>query len=130
APPPPPPPPPAPPPPPHDDIDRELGAWTAGRTSYEAASLLQAEGVAATAVLDGFELLEDPQLRYRGFFVDIDHPELGVTASAGIPLRYSETQLHYGSAPTLGQHNRDVLTELAGLEAEEFERLVREMVIV
>ena len=114
----------------HDDIDRELSAWTSGRTPYEAAAALQREGVAATAVLDSFALLDDPQLRHRGFFVDIDHPDVGVTASAGIPLRYGETRLRYGSAPLLGQHNREVFTGLVGVDAEEFERLVRDSVIV
>ncbi|MCY4615297.1 MAG: CoA transferase [Chloroflexi bacterium] len=113
----------------HDDIDRELSAWTAERTSHDAAASLQAEGVAATAVLDAFELLDDPQLRHRGFFVDIDHAELGVTASAGIPLRYSDTQLRYLPTPLLGQHNREVFTELVGVEPEEFEQLVRDSVI-
>ena len=113
----------------HDDIDRELSAWTSSRSPQEAAALLQAEGVAATAVLDGFGLLDDPQLQYRGFFVDIDHPEVGVTASAGIPLRYSETQLHYGSTPLLGQHNREVFTDLVGLEPAEIDQLVDEQVI-
>ncbi len=113
----------------HDDIDRELSAWTAERTSHDAAASLQAAGVAATAVLDAFELLEDPQLQHRGFFVDIDHAELGVTASAGIPLRYSETQLRYLPTPLLGQHNREVFTDLVGVEPEEFEQLVRDSVI-
>ena len=114
----------------HDDIDHDLSAWTRERTSHDAMHLLQAEGVAAVAVLDGPELVEDPQLRHRGFLVDIDHPEVGVTASAGIPLSFSETQLHYGSAPLLGQHNREVFTELVGIEPEEFEQLVRDSVIV
>ncbi len=114
----------------HDDVDRDLAAWTRDRTSHEAMHLLQAAGVAAVAVLDGPELVEDPQLRRRGFLVDIDHPEVGVTASAGIPLSFSETRLHYGSAPLLGQHNREVFTELVGIEPEEFEQLVRDSVIV
>ena len=86
--------------------------------------------MAATAVLDAAGLLDDPQLRHRGFFVDIDHPEIGVTASAGIPVRFSETQLHYGSAPLLGGNNREVFTEIVGLEGAEFERLIAEDVIV
>ena len=69
-------------------------------------------------------------MRHRGFFVDIDHPEVGVKASAGIPLRYSDTQLHYGPAPMLGQHNREVFTDLVGMEPEEFDRLIRDSVIV
>ncbi len=114
----------------HDDIDRELSAWTAGRTADEATELLQQAGIASTPVLNGPALVDDPQLRHRGFLVDIDHPEVGVKASAGIPLRYSETQLHYGSAPLLGEHNREVFTGLVGVEPEEFEQLIRDSVIV
>ena len=87
----------------HDDIDRELSAWTSARTSHEAMHVLQAERIAAVAVLDGPELVEDPQLRHRGFLVDIDHPEVGVTASAGIPLhsarRGSTTEIRAAARP-------------------------------
>ena len=114
----------------HDDIDREVSAWTAARTASEATEVLQRAGIASTPVLNGPQLVDDPQLRHRGFFVDIDHPEVGVKASAGIPLRFSETQLHYGSAPLLGEHNREVFTELVGVPPEEFEQLVRDSVIV
>ena len=114
----------------HDDIDRELSAWTAARTASEATEVLQRAGIASTPVLNGPQLVDDPQLRHRGFFVDIDHPEIGVKASAGIPLRFSETQLHYGSAPLLGEHNREVFTELVGVPPEEFEQLVQDSVIV
>ena len=114
----------------HDDIDRELSAWTAAHAASEATEVLQRAGIASTPVLNGPHLVDDPQLRHRGFFVDIDHPEVGVKASAGIPLRFSETQLHYGSAPLLGEHNREVFTELVGVPPEEFEQLVQDSVIV
>ena len=106
-----------------------MSAWTASRTAYEATQVLQQAGIASTPALNGPALVEDPQLRHRGFFVDTDHPEVGVKASAGIPLRFSETQLQYTAAPMLGQHNREVFTDLVGMEPEEFERLIRDSVI-
>jgi crotonobetainyl-CoA:carnitine CoA-transferase CaiB-like acyl-CoA transferase len=114
----------------HDAIDRGLAEWTGQRTALEAAALLHKAHIAATPVLDGPTLFEDPQLRHRGFFVDIDHPVLGVRTSGGIPVRYSETRLDYRPAPMLGQHNHEVFTGLLGLPEEEFERLVRDSVIV
>ena len=44
------------------------------RTPYQAAHLLQRAGVAAAPVQDASDLARDPQLRARGFIVEIDHP--------------------------------------------------------
>lgn len=114
----------------HDAVDAGLAEWTAQRTAQEAAETLQKARVAAAAVLDAAALLRDPQLRHRGFFVEIDHLELGPRISAGIPARFSELELDYGPTPLLGQHNREVFTGLLGLPDDEFERLVRDSVIV
>ena len=114
----------------HDDIDRELAAWSSSRDRDEAADLLQQAGVIAVAVLSPLEIHTDPQLHSRGYFVELDHPVLGVRSIAGIPGRYSELELRYTPTPMLGQHNHDVFERVLGLSPEEVDKLQQESVLV
>ena len=56
------------------------------------------------------ELLQNPQYRAREYFVDVGHPATGALTYPGAPLLMSETPWRVRSpAPTIGQHNREVL---------------------
>ena len=114
----------------HDELDESIASWTRERTHYEAMHELQAAGVAAAPCLDALELVDDPQLRELGLMVAIDHPEVGPREVAGLPGRFSRLPgYRYGSAPLLGQHNREVLGGLLGLSDEELLRLADEQVV-
>ena len=70
------------------------------------------------AVLDARTLLENEHLRERGFFAEIEHPELGKVPIAAYPFKMSETALLVGRSPLLGEHSHEVLGEV-GYEAED-----------
>jgi crotonobetainyl-CoA:carnitine CoA-transferase CaiB-like acyl-CoA transferase len=70
------------------------------------------------AVLDAKTLLENEHLRERGFFAEIEHPELGKVPVAAHPFKMSETPLRVGRSPLLSEHSHEVLGEL-GHEAED-----------
>jgi crotonobetainyl-CoA:carnitine CoA-transferase CaiB-like acyl-CoA transferase len=55
-----------------DEIDRRIGAWTATIGKIEAESLLQANGVPATAMYSPAEILASPQLAHRHSFEALD----------------------------------------------------------
>lgn len=67
------------------------------------------------------EVVQDEHLRARGFFVPLEHPELGQTfAYAGAPYQFSETRWALRHrAPLLGEHNQQVYCEELGLTAGE-----------
>jgi crotonobetainyl-CoA:carnitine CoA-transferase CaiB-like acyl-CoA transferase len=71
------------------------------------------------------------QLRARGFFETLDHPHTGPTEYAGLP--FAPLRGVHGwcrrPAPTLGQHNDEVLGGELGLTAVELERLRESQVI-
>ena len=56
------------------------------------------------------DLMDDPQLIYRGFFSEIDHPALGRSLRfPGAPYRLSEPVWGIDNpAPSLGQHSADI----------------------
>ena len=105
----------------HDEIDAAIAAWTATRDPFELAAELQAIGVAAAPVLDAPEVLADPQLLARSALVEIDQPEAArfLTPRAPVHLSGYPDRLPLHRGPLLGEHNREVLTELAGLEDHE-----------
>jgi crotonobetainyl-CoA:carnitine CoA-transferase CaiB-like acyl-CoA transferase len=97
-------------------LDAALSAWTSGEDRHDLMYRLQQAGVAAGAVLDARDLVEDANLGARGFFQKIDAPEVGPMLYAGQPVRLSETPVdRYRPAPCLGQHNEEVLRDLLGL---------------
>ncbi len=113
----------------HDALDALIGAWTRERGNREAQDTLQAAGVTAGAVVDSEQLLTDPQLRARGFFHTIDHPEVGPAEYGGWPVHLSDAPTHVARAPLFGEHTREVYAGILGLSDAEIEELTNAQVI-
>ena len=70
------------------------------------------------------ETLEDPQVRHRDMVRTVDHPTIGKLDLVGIPVKYRNAEVDIRRPPPLlGQHTDSVLAEVAGLAAEDIERL-------
>ncbi|MBI2203571.1 MAG: CoA transferase [Candidatus Rokubacteria bacterium] len=106
-----------------DALDAAVESWTRRHAVRTAVTRLQRRGIAAAPVLRTDELLADPQLRALGVVVENDHPKGGRRLQLGIPWRMDSLDLRYRRAPLLGEHTRDVLTELAGVTEEEYRTL-------
>jgi crotonobetainyl-CoA:carnitine CoA-transferase CaiB-like acyl-CoA transferase len=112
----------------HDRLDDDLARWAAGQDADQLAERLVAAGVAAAAVVVPRDMVHNPQLRHRRFFEVEDHPVAGRHEVPSFPVRFAHVDAWYRRhAPTLGEHNDEVLTEL-GL-AEQIPRL-RELGII
>jgi len=104
-------------------MDKLIGEWTRKHTTEEAMALLQKQGVAAGVVQDARDLAQDPQLKHRGFFVELDHPEMGQTISDANPVRLSDIPPRYRPAPLPGQDNYYVYGKLLGMSKGEINKL-------
>jgi len=103
-----------------DGLDRLVEGWTSGHTAEEVMALLQRHGVAAGVAQDASDLANDLQLRARGFFIELDHPEMGKTVSDATPIRLSDTPARYiRAAPVQGQDNDHVYKQLLGMSEGE-----------
>ena len=59
------------------------------------------------------ETLDNPQIQARGYYVPVEHPDLGEITFPGAPFLMSGSPWEVNStAPALGQHNGDVLGKL------------------
>ncbi len=113
-----------------DELDRLVEEWTKQHSAEEVMSLLQQAGVAAGVVQNAGDLVNDPQLRERGFFIELEHPELGSTISDASPIRLSASPARYErAAPLAGQDNDYVYGELLGISADEIAKLKKEGII-
>jgi len=105
----------------HDELDRLLEGWLAHQEAPQAADRLAAAGVPAGALVLGRDLVDQPQLAYRGLFERLDHPVTGNHPLPGLPFRMEGVDRWLTCpSPTLGQHNDEVLGEVASpAELEE-----------
>lgn len=86
---------------------------------------LNAAGVPVGPILAVPEVFEDPQIQHRQMFIDVDHGPNGNVKMPGFPLKFDHEPCELRRpAPTLGQHNEEVLTE-CGYTPEEVEALRR-----
>jgi crotonobetainyl-CoA:carnitine CoA-transferase CaiB-like acyl-CoA transferase len=111
-----------------DEVDAVIRPWLAARTRDEIVSVLQAHRIPAASVLTMSEVLAEPLLNERGFWVMAgqfgERARMpGVSFQTSQTSQTSESQPQFQPAPTLGQHSIEVLRNL-GLERAEIDRLV------
>jgi len=108
-------------------VDSVIQAWTESRTAEEVMHILQQAGVAAGAVSNGREVLEDRQLNARGFYSRLTHPEIGSHSYLRPPFIFQHGSIGPTSpAPCLGQHNEYVYKNIVGLSDDEFVQLLND----
>ncbi|WFU31345.1 CoA transferase [Bradyrhizobium brasilense] len=113
-----------------DVIETRISDWTLVRDAEEAMSELQAAKIAAGVARLPIDLLKDRHLSSRTFFQEIDRAFVGLHLQPSMPIREGAKPFAIRTAaPTLGQHNGEVLSELLGLSYAEIAKLAREGII-
>jgi len=107
-----------------DEIFAKTRERLKAKTTAEWLDILLPAGVWAGPVHGYAELVEDPQVRHNGSFIEYDHPSEGRVKTPGFPIRFSKSPstLDRG-APQVGEHSREILAE-AGVAAGEIDRLL------
>ncbi len=108
-----------------DELDTTVADWTVNYTREEVMILMQDAGVAAGIVETADDLLNDPQLNYRHHYHLLNHAEMGLYHSAGMPYKLSKIQADLRPAPCFGQDTEYVCTKLLGISDEIFIELVQ-----
>ena len=114
----------------HARLDTAIAAWAAPLGADEAMERLQQTGVSAGAVRTIAQLLDDPHLQARGFWQPLQRAHVGQYLSPSAPWRDARDTGRpmpiRQAAPTLGEHNDQVLGELLGLTATQRDALERQ----
>ena len=105
----------------HDaEVDATLQAFFRTKSKTEIYTEAQRRRIPLAPVNTPRDLAESPQLRARGFFVEVEHPELGATVSyPGAPYTLSETPWRIKRPPPkLGEHNDEIYMHELGLSRD------------
>jgi crotonobetainyl-CoA:carnitine CoA-transferase CaiB-like acyl-CoA transferase len=113
------------------DLDWAVGTACGNVHRDVLVAQLQAAGVPAAAVVAAEDVLGNPQLAARGYFEQVEHPVAGPVRMPGPGVRWHRRSgpMHAGPAPTLGQHNAEVLGGLLGLSDEQLASLAEQDII-
>ncbi len=110
-----------------DQIDARIGEWAADKDAAELSRLLQERRIAAGHVLNNWQLLEDPHLNARGYFVDIEEPDVGSKKYPGQAIRMSSTPAsQWNPSALLGEHTARLMTDLLGARDAEVTAMVED----
>ena len=109
-----------------DEIAEHVEAWAADLTRDEIYHLVQAQGTPAGPVRNVVEVKAWEQANARGFFQELDHPEVGRQSYPTAPYLFSKTPWVGHAAPLIGEHNEEVYGETLGCTAGDLANLSRE----
>jgi benzylsuccinate CoA-transferase BbsE subunit len=86
-----------------------FGKFFKTHTKAELCKEALARGIVLIPASTPKDLLADPQLEARDYWVEVDHPELGTTITyPGASYKSSEIEWKFRRAPLIGEHNREV----------------------
>ncbi len=93
-------------------------------TMEEAVTLVLSKGIPAGPIMNIKQILEDPHVKEREMFVEMDHPTLGKVTVNGCAIKLMDTKPSVSKpAPSLGGDNREIYGRLLGMSDEEMEDL-------
>lgn len=112
-----------------DYLNERIGMAMESLSTEEVIKALDNAGVPASPINRMSDLVNDPQVRERGMFQEVVHPEYGRTVGLGNIFRMSDTP---GSVrmppPTLGEHTTEIMKEL-GLEDRDITDLMKKGIL-
>jgi formyl-CoA transferase len=101
----------------------EIASWTTQYTKHEVMSILGDAGVPVSKNFDTVDLFNDEHLNSRDFVHTLDHPEHGEIRLLGWAPRMSNSHVPIRTAPLMGEHSDEVLTEDLALTPEQLQQL-------
>jgi crotonobetainyl-CoA:carnitine CoA-transferase CaiB-like acyl-CoA transferase len=105
--------------------------WTKTHTAQELFESGQLMRFPWAPIYPLKEVLNSPQLKARGFFIDVKHPEIKRSISyPGTPYKFSHAPAgRWKRAPLIGEDNVQIYQRELGLSQEEYGRLLSLRVI-
>jgi len=112
-----------------DEIYRITREKLLSKTSEEWLKAFDATDAWAGPVHGYEDVVNDPQIKHNGTFVEYEHPTEGKVKTPGFPIRFSKTPSRVQKgAPLAGQHTREILSEL-GWDKDKIDTLIASQVI-
>ncbi len=112
-----------------EEIIEIIGDVICTKKADEWLKILTEAGVPCGPIYNMDKIFSDPQVLHREMVKELEHPTAGKVKVTGIPIKLSNTPGEILKAPpVLGQHTKEILSEL-GFKEIEIEKLYEEKVI-
>ena len=109
-----------------EEVDGLLAPWFKERTKEEILNICIRERIPFSPFMNANDLVHSPHLAERSFFVDVELPEAGRVTLPGAPFKASRTPATVRTfAPSLGQHNQEIICGRLGYSPEDLVNLRR-----
>ena len=106
------------------EINEHIAEWMVNYTREEVYHRSQALNCPIGMVTTVEDLVTSKQLKARGFFAEVEHPEMGLVKCPTTSYRFSKTPMRLARpAPLLGEHNEEILGKRLGYTREELARM-------
>ena len=110
-----------------DEINSLISEWTLKFEPEMIMEELQKAGIPAGVVKNAADIYRDPQLRHRGIFWPLNHPDMGMYTHLGQSFVLSETPAQaFLPSPQLGEHTEFVCSKILNISETEFVNLFNE----
>ncbi|MGQ9483357.1 CoA transferase, partial [Chloroflexus sp.] len=111
-------------------LDDLIAAWTMNYTADQLQVMMDEYGVPAGRIYTAKEMLSDPHFIARQSIIGVPDPDLGEIKMQNVVPRLSVTPGGVDwTGPALGQHNREIFTNLLGLTEDDLAMLQAKRVI-
>ena len=110
-------------------LESELSEWFSGKTMGEAVEILSSNGVPCSPVNTTAQAAVDPHLTDREIIVEVPDPVAGSIHVSGKMIKFGRTEMVVGSAPVVGQHSEEILSEILGYSEERINELSNNQVV-
>ena len=110
-------------------LEEGISDWLKLRSTKQAVEDLSAHSIPCAPVNTTEQAANEPQLHEREIMMEVPDPVAGTMWVSGKSIKFSRTPMIVGSAPTVGQHTSEVLTELLGYSDEVAQALVDDEVV-
>lgn len=108
-------------------IDASLSELFVTQTTDYWLERLEEKRIPCAPVNNFGQALSDPQVEHRNMVVDIAHPNGKKTKAPGNPIKLSRTHEDtFSSPPLIGQHTREVLSDILGYDSSRIDALQAE----
>ncbi|MDA0223619.1 MAG: formyl-CoA transferase [Rhodobacterales bacterium] len=105
-------------------IFERIEKWTMTKTKFEVMDICNPHDIPVGPILSMKEIAEDEGLYATGTLVRVPHPKRGEYISVGCPIKFSDSQVDVERSPLLGEHTREILTEVLGYSGAELEEVI------
>ncbi len=107
-----------------NEIFGRIEEWTMTKTKFEVMDICNELDIPVGPILSMKEIAEDEGLYATGTLARVPHPERGEYVTVGCPIKLSDSDVEVERSPLLGEHTKEILSEVLGYEGSELDSII------